>query len=120
MKNSYIDVDSSEQSMANNDHSDGSMISHTDNSNREKKLNKCMTMQICVFLVEGTSDRVYFSLDVQPMQKPIYRSDEFGIRPRQTRGFIACVQGKKDSSQQRRQVLPKIRVIMTDVLQLVQ
>lgn len=56
------------------------------------------------------TNRLHFTLDVNPHQKNIYKSDEFSIRSQKTNGRIACIQGVKQKHEKMLQVLPKIRV----------
>ncbi|CAF4371771.1 unnamed protein product, partial [Rotaria magnacalcarata] len=54
--------------------------------------------------------RLVFSLDVNPYQRNIYKSDEFKIRKEGSNGRIACIQGCKGYKEKRIQVLPKLRI----------
>ncbi|CAF3839790.1 unnamed protein product, partial [Rotaria sp. Silwood1] len=56
------------------------------------------------------SNRLYFSLDVKPFQRNIYKSDEFSIRADKTNGRIARIQGIKTNKEKMRQILPRIRI----------
>ncbi|CAF3632958.1 unnamed protein product [Rotaria socialis] len=54
--------------------------------------------------------RLFFSLDVNPYQRNIYKSDEFKMRKEGSNGRITCVQGCKGYKEKRIQVLPKLRI----------
>jgi len=56
------------------------------------------------------NNRLFFSLDVKPNQRDVYRSDQFSIRTGKSTGRIAHVQGRKTSEQKMLQVLPRLRV----------
>ena len=55
--------------------------------------------------------RPYFSLDVKPTQKNIYKSDQFNQRrATKTNGYIRRIQGIKNSVSQSSSVWPRVRV----------
>ncbi|CAF1323147.1 unnamed protein product [Adineta ricciae] len=56
------------------------------------------------------SDRLFFSLDVKPIQKNVYRTDQFRVDPSRSQGQISRVQGIKDESQKMLRVLPRVRI----------
>ena len=56
------------------------------------------------------SDRLFFSLDVNPVQKNVYRTDQFRVDPNRSPGQISRVQGIKDESRKMLRVLPRVRV----------
>ncbi|CAF0875568.1 unnamed protein product [Adineta steineri] len=56
------------------------------------------------------SNRLFFSLDVKPTQRDMYKSDQFNSSSEKANGRISRVQGIKDESAKMRQVLPKLRI----------
>ncbi|CAF0743590.1 unnamed protein product [Adineta ricciae] len=56
------------------------------------------------------SDRLFFSLDVKPIQKNIYRTDQFRVDPNRSHGQISRVQGIKEENQKMLRVLPRVRI----------
>jgi hypothetical protein len=57
------------------------------------------------------SNRLYFSVDVKPEQKDIYKSDQYSQNKKtQTNGYVARVQGIKPHQQDKSSVWPKVRV----------
>jgi hypothetical protein len=61
-------------------------------------------------LKQNESNRLFFSLDVRPTQRDIYKSDQFNVRKQKSNGRIARVQGIKTAEQKMLQVLPRLRV----------
>jgi hypothetical protein len=60
------------------------------------------------------SDRLSFSHDVKPVQKPIYMSDQFNQRDKtKTNGLVSYIQGIKTEQKAKSSVLPRIRVSHT-------
>ncbi|CAF4040392.1 unnamed protein product [Rotaria sordida] len=59
------------------------------------------------------SNRLYFSLDVKPVQRNIYKSDEFSMRSEKLNGRIVRIQGIKADKQKMCQVLPRLRISST-------
>jgi hypothetical protein len=60
------------------------------------------------------SDRLRFSHDVKPVQKPVYMSDQFNQRDGdKINGLVAYIQGVKTVQPAKSSVLPKIRVSHT-------
>jgi competence protein ComGF len=57
------------------------------------------------------SNRLYFSLDVKPKQKAIYKSDRFNQKDKtKTNGHITRIQGIKTGKPAKSSVLPRIHV----------
>jgi len=57
------------------------------------------------------SNRLYFSLDVKPEQRNIYKSDRFNQKEEtKINGYVARIQGIKTSAQRMASVWPTIRV----------
>jgi hypothetical protein len=61
------------------------------------------------------SNRLYFSLDVKPEQKKIYKSDQFNQKEEaKSNGYVAHIQGIKTAAQRMSSVWPKVRVSNVD------
>ena len=57
------------------------------------------------------SNRLYFSLDVKPDQKDIYKSDQINQKTEtKNNGYVARIQGIKTPAQKMSSVWPKLRV----------
>lgn len=55
--------------------------------------------------------RPYISLDVKPIQKDIYQSDQFSqTKPTKRNGYVTRIQGIKTSAQRMSSVWPRVRV----------
>ena len=58
------------------------------------------------------SDRLFFSLDVKPVQKNVYRTDQFRVDPNRSPGQISRVHGIKAESRKMLRALQRDRVRM--------
>ena len=76
----------------------------------EKTENRHPTINFPLSDQDQTS-RVYFSLDVKPEQKPIYKSDQFNQKDRtKTNGYVTCIQGIKSDQQKRSSIRPRVHI----------
>ncbi|UJR14563.1 hypothetical protein I4U23_001559 [Adineta vaga] len=97
---SFIHADLSESNIAKDDD-----IVQDFNNESSQKNNELLSTTRNIL-----SSRLFFSLDVKPMQKNIYRTDQFHIDSTKPHGQISRVQGVKDESKKMSRVLPRLRI----------